>query len=519
MTRLEPGTARVPRALSAVLLSVLGVGCEEPGSPPLDPVVAEAVETIRRADLTRRLRVIAHDSMRGRRTPSPELDAVAAWAADELSAMGLEAARADGWIQTYEIETVVPDLVASEARIGDHLLAFGDQLGFLFGPQAEADLEAGLMVLSGSTGWERRLGAADLGGQAVVIVGTDAGPRTRDAQRMLAAVRGAGAAAVLFASALSDDAWAETVALQAETSVTRPRGFAPSAPVLSIRDAALDTALAPFGVSAAELRERAQGRLEITAFPDARLTISIRNRTLDRVQAPNVVGVLPGSDAALADEAVVLSAHMDHVGVGRPDAEGDSIYNGADDDGSGTVALLEIAEALAQMPERPRRSVVILLVSGEEQGLWGSRWFVENPPFPVHRMVANLNLDMVGRNDPERIVAIGKEHSDLGETLDALADRHADLGLEPIDDPWPEERFYFRSDHVNFARAGVPVLFFFSGTHEDYHQPGDEVDEIDGDKLERVSRLVFHLTLELANRDSRPRWDPGSREEIVGGRR
>ncbi len=242
------------------------------------------------------------------------------------------------------------------------------------------------------------------------------------------------------------------------------------------------------------------------------------------VDAPNVAAVLPGGDPALRDEYVVFSAHMDHVGVGPPDADGDSVYNGADDDASGTAAVLEIAEAFAALERAPPRSTVFLLVSGEERGLHGSRAYADAPPEPVAsgRMVANLNMDMVGRNWPDTIVAVGKEHSDLGATLERVNAAHPELGMTAIDDPWPEENFYFRSDHFNFARNGVPVLFFFNGTHEDYHRPSDEVEAIDAEKGARLARLVFHLGLEIASAREAPKWDPSSRRRIaetIEGRR
>lgn len=236
---------------------------------------------------------------------------------------------------------------------------------------------------------------------------------------------------------------------------------------------------------------------------------------LEQPRAPNVVGALLGSDPALRDEYVVFSAHIDHVGVGRPDASGDSIYNGADDNASGTAVMMEVAEAMASLDPAPRRSLLFVLVSGEEKGLWGSEHFVNNAPVAVDDMVAAFNADMVGRNWPDTIVAIGKEHSDLGVTLERVNARHPELGMTAIDDRWPDEQFYFRSDHINFARQGIPVLFFFNGTHADYHEPSDEAERIDADKAARIGRLLFHLGLEVADAAQRPVWQEQSRREIV----
>ena len=230
--------------------------------------------------------------------------------------------------------------------------------------------------------------------------------------------------------------------------------------------------------------------------------------------APNVVGMLEGSDPVLKGEYIVLSAHMDHVGIGAP-VNGDSIYNGADDDASGTAGVIELAEALSQPGARPKRSVIFLTVSGEEHGLWGSGWFAAHPPVPITNIVADLNIDMIGRNWKDTIVVIGKEHSDLGTTLDRVNRAHPELGMNAIDDIWPEENFYFRSDHYNFARRGVPVLFFFNGTHPDYHGPNDEPDRIDAEKEARIVRLVYLIAQEVGNAPRRPAWNPASYKRIV----
>lgn len=232
----------------------------------------------------------------------------------------------------------------------------------------------------------------------------------------------------------------------------------------------------------------------------------------DSLSAPNSVGILPGTDPALRDEYIVVSAHMDHVGVNGASVK-DSIWNGADDDASGTAGVLALAEAFAQAPAR--RSIIFLTVSGEEHGLWGSAWFTSHPPVPLDRIVANFNLDMIGRNWKDTIVVIGMEHSDLGATLVRVNAAHPELGMTAIRDPWPQENFFGRSDHYNFARRGVPALFFFNGVHEDYHQPGDSPDKIDAEKESRVVQLIFHVAEAVANAPSRPKWNSESYKKIV----
>lgn len=236
--------------------------------------------------------------------------------------------------------------------------------------------------------------------------------------------------------------------------------------------------------------------------------------------APNVVAIFPGGDPTLRNEYVVLSAHMDHVGVGRP-VRGDSIYNGADDDASGTSALVEVAEAFASMQQRPARSIIFLAVSGEEKGLLGSEYYSNNPTVPIGSIVANVNIDMIGRNDGGDVVVIGKDYSSLGPLVDRLAGEHRGIvGITPANDRWPAERFFFRSDHYNFARKEIPAIFFFAGPHADYHQPSDEVEVLDVDKAARVARLVFLTANSIATTPQRPQWTASGLREVrrmVGG--
>jgi len=223
---------------------------------------------------------------------------------------------------------------------------------------------------------------------------------------------------------------------------------------------------------------------------------------------------------------VFLTAHMDHVGIagagnGCTARGADSICNGADDDASGTTGILEAAEAFATLNPRPRRSIVFMTVSGEERGLWGSTYYSEHPTLPLDSTVADLNMDMIGRyyNNQigwrDTIVVIGKEHSSLGAVANAVTQRHPELHMQLIDDIWPQERFYYRSDHYNFARKGVPVLFFFNGVHPDYHQASDSPDRIDAEKAARIVQMVFYIGLDVANATERPQWNAESRRRIL----
>jgi hypothetical protein len=225
------------------------------------------------------------------------------------------------------------------------------------------------------------------------------------------------------------------------------------------------------------------------------------------VMAPNVVAIFPGGDPTLRNEYVVLSAHMDHVGVGRP-VRGDSIYNGADDDGSGSVAVLEVARALARGPA-PRRTVLFFFATGEELGMLGTRWYLQHPVVPLDSTVAGLMIEMIGRPDPlaggpGRAWLTGYERSTVGQIL-------AGAGVPIVPDPRPDQDFFNRSDNTPFALLGVPAHALSSfGLHGDYHQPSDETERIDWDHMTRVVQAAVDATRALAD-GPRPQWAPGGR--------
>ena len=212
--------------------------------------------------------------------------------------------------------------------------------------------------------------------------------------------------------------------------------------------------------------------------------------------APNVIGWIEGSDPQLKHEYVVFSAHFDHIGVSQIAAsDGDSVYNGADDNASGTAALLEIAEAFASLRTPPARSVVFIATSGEERGLLGALHYTANPTFPLENAIANLNLDMVGRNDPATVDVIRQSNSDLGPLVQAVAASHPDIGVSPIDRP--DDQLVRRSDCYAFLLAGIDALFFHTGLHEDYHGLNDEPERLDAGKTAAVARLAYWVAVEL----------------------
>ena len=257
------------------------------------------------------------------------------------------------------------------------------------------------------------------------------------------------------------------------------------------------------------------GDLEGDYFQEMTLTMrGRRGQKPKTVETENVVAIIKGSEKP--DEYVVITAHLDHVGV-----DDTGIYNGADDDGSGTVALLEIAEAFKKAADKgkgPKRSIVFLHVTGEEKGLLGSAYYADNPIYPLENTVVNLNVDMIGRIDPSRreknrdyIYLIGSDHDsvDLHKLSEQTNAESVNMTLDyRFNDKNDPNRFYYRSDHYNFAKNGIPIIFYFTGTHADYHKITDTPDKIEYDLLEMRSRLIFYTAWNIANRDKRLVVDP-----------
>jgi hypothetical protein len=231
------------------------------------------------------------------------------------------------------------------------------------------------------------------------------------------------------------------------------------------------------------------------------------DKLTERLESSNVIGVIEGTDKQ--DEAIIITSHYDHLG------KNDSlIFHGADDDASGTSAVLEIAEAFARADSagmKPRRTIIFMAVSGEEKGLWGSSYYSENPTFPMEKISANLNIDMIGRIEDGRksdslnyvyVVGDDKLSSELRSLSENVNSKFLNLNLDyKFNDPNDPMRIYYRSDHYNFAKKGVPVIFYFNGLHKDYHRPTDTEDKINYELLTKRSQLIFYTAWEMANRD------------------
>jgi hypothetical protein len=438
------------------------------------------------AGLRHHVQILADDSMQGRGTPSPGLERAAGYVIREFERLGLVPAGEDGYQQRWAVSRWVPDAAASLIELAG--------AGWRMSPGLGADVR----YVGGA------VGGGEIAGETVLLDGPLT-PAAASNSRLRGRI------------ALLPVDFSQPLAADLQERVEQVAGQALAVLLVSNRDpgtfaSRLAAAAAPrFGPDFRLARERAPV-LEVhrRAFGDrdpagvTRARIRLERRVLTRDLVPNLVAMVEGRDPVLRQEYVAITAHMDGIGI-RPGAA-DSINNGADDNASGLAALLAIAEAFTDPAARPRRSLLFLVPSGEERGLWGSDYYVHHPTVPLDRVVANLNMDLIGRNWTDSVIVVGPEYSSLGATLRAAQEAHPELRMAAIADRWPDERIFYRSDHYHFARRGVPILFFTSGTHPDYHQPTDSPDRVDAEKASRIARLLYHVAAKVADDPARPRW-------------
>ena len=514
----------------ALLAAVLACSGPTPQTPtpvanpapaaPAAPSTPTGAAAITAEGVRQRVFLIADDSMGGRGTPSAGLETMARYVAQEFARLGLvPGGDSASYLQRYPLEVyrMLPESSAVWATgRAPNRWVMGKDIVLGEGQPPGGEVTGGVTLLGGDPQQGGTLDSAAVTGRFLILA---LGPNTNAIAVQAIPLRPA--AAVL---ALPDSLWSKVPGL-ATIRVVNP-AEQPSAlnfpPVMYVSERTLASWLARAGGRPNALQ--ATGRLTATTLAGTQLHLRMAQRLLEHASAPNVVGILPGADSTLRNEYVLFTGHMDHIGTassgqGCTAKGGDTICNGADDDGSGSVAVLELAQAFASAPDRPRRSLVFITVSGEERGLWGSAYWAAHPTVPLDHIVADLNSDMVGRSDTlkDSVAVIGREHSDLGTTLDRVAAAHPELRMTPVGDRWPQEGLFFRSDHYNFARRGVPILFFTSGLHPDYHEVSDSPEKIDAEKEARFARLVYYLGREIANSTERPRWNPESFRKIVQG--
>lgn len=485
-------------------------------------------ETITAEDLKKRLEVIASDEFEGRETGQPGQKKAAEYIKERFKEFGFQPIdKIGGYYQEFKLQLTYPDTV--KLTVGADTLKFlkdmyyfpgfgdmrieTDMLLFMgYGIEAEnyndykiSPANRVVMIMAGEP--------TDKKGISLITGTTEKSDWTTDWTKKIELAQKKGVKALL----VIDDKFSTSVT-QFGRYIKRPNleiGDKPAEktgiPLIYISSKMADRICAGAGMK--NLRKKMVKTISKKKQPVAQdmtnlpVVIDVK-KNREELTSENVLAFLPGTEKP--EELLVITSHYDHLGK-----KGDKIFNGADDDGSGTTTLLELAEAFGLASKEgngPKRSILFMTVSGEEKGLLGSEFYADNPVFPLENTVANLNIDMVGRIDKNHapdsnyvyIIGSDKLSTELHELNEKANKTYAGIDLDyTYNDENDPNRFYYRSDHYNFAKNNIPVIFYFTGVHEDYHQPTDTVDKIMFQKTENIARLVFHTAWEIANREKR----------------
>jgi hypothetical protein len=482
-----------------------------------DSVVQLAVETITASDFRAKLGALAHDSTRGRETPSPELQRATEWVARQFQNAGLgPGGDAGGYLQRFELwRTRLDSLTAVSAteRGQTTVWSFGQDIIYA-GWGRPVELRDAPVVLLAGVPADTAYPFGDVAVRGAVLLHVVAPDQLngRVLNPLHQRADAEGAVAHIVASGFAADQWSQFVRgsfpERWEVIDAAPRG---GLAILGLQLDAVSELLRAGGEDPATLMTPA-GR-QVRPLPDVTISIVPHYTIMEQATVANVVGVLEGSDPALRDEAVVFTSHMDHIGVipGRCRPSDLIPSDSTDDNASGTVGVIELAEAFATLHPRPTRTLIFAAMTAEERGLFGSRFYVEHPLVPLAQTVAVINLDMIARNPPDTAGFLGKDYTSLGHVVDRVVREHPDLGLVPAE----HEGRFTASDHYPFVQQGVPALFFFSGEHTDLHTAADNPERADPDQAARIVRLAFLIGISVADAAERPMWDPAALARVV----
>ncbi len=526
------------------------------GALPLPRGADRATEKITAESIRAATAELSSDATEGRAPGSAGDAAARAWIEARLKALGLAPGAADGsYQQRFEMVGVTPELPATwtfRGEGGEAVLRPADDFVAIGGKQSERAVLAnsevvfvGYGIVAPEFGWNDY--KTDVRGKTVVILNNDpdwdpalfAGTRRLyygrwDYKYEEAGRQGAAGAIIVHTTPSAGYPWQVVRTSWSGEEFQLPATGEPRVEVRAWATEAKAREIARLGgKDLAQLTEAAKSR-DFAPIPLGATTSFDLPAKLRRIETANVLAVLPGRDAKLRDELVVFSAHHDHLGVGEPDATGDRIYNGAMDNASGTATVLAIADAFAALPRAPRRSVLFAFVAAEEQGLLGSAYYAAHPTAPPGKLAANLNFDgaaIFGRTGSVEVIGRGK--SSLEDLLVAAAARQR---RSVVDESFPDRGFYYRSDQLNFARIGVPALYFKAGVDvigkppgwgkqmreqweaTQYHQPSDEIDASwDLAGAEEDARLGFWVGAAVAEQRALPTWRDG--DEFAARRR
>jgi hypothetical protein len=488
------------------------------------------------------LEFIASDELEGRDTPSRGLDIAAMYIAEHLANWGVKPAGDNGtFFQKFPLKRSKIDVQNMRLELNGQSFVYGEDF---FSSLTQSNVPASNLVYVGH-GWvikAKNINAyqgIDVKDKIIVVANSLPkgvtfndlqGKQGEDWMSPAFYAQANGAKAVIAFGTFNDLAnWQGTRWRQTERGAVNfgnPQNQI-TVPTITASPRLMNTIFQGEKASGTNIFTKGIQQDFIEAFdlkPTKKISLNVALKN-DTVYTQNVIGVLEGSDPVLKNEYVAIGAHYDHVGMNPFSFNEDKIWNGADDDGSGTVSVLSIAEAFAKGAQRPKRSILFIWHAGEEKGLWGSEYFTDNPTVPIGSIITELNIDMIGRyqnpgdeNHPQNknlpkqgeIFLIGSRmmSTELGDLSDATNKAFLNLNFNfKYDDPKDPEQFFYRSDHFNYARKGVPIIFYMDGSHADYHQPSDSVEKINFEQMEKVARTIMATGWELANRAKRPTVD------------
>lgn len=514
---------RFTRSITTFAYVLLASACASGATTSSTTVPSAAAAGLSVDELRRDMAVFASDSFGGRETGTPYADKAARWLASRLQQIGLEPGGDSGYFARVPMvrTTVTAGPIEVSGPGGTRALKSGADISFLttLGPGAPlpkntVDAEvvfAGYGIVDASIKRDDYAGLS-LAGKVVVIAGTvppgldsakaaELGNPQSLFNRLGGAIGKMPAAIVLL---LPDSVYSQASSQFSENQIQLdkggPLGGTGPRPLPMVAVGRIGLPLMPAGWPTATTPLAAGTKFKASF-----------NEASTKFNGYNVVGIVRGSDSALSRTYVAYGAHYDHIGIGEP-VNGDSINNGADDDGSGSVTLLAVARSWMQGP-RPRRSALFIWHIGEEKGLYGSEAFTDKPTVPLDSVVAQLNADMIGRNGIDSLYIVGPGAAPNGQSavVGSVVDSVNAAGAKPFtfnrewDSTTHPERIYYRSDHFNYARKGIPIVFFTSGDHPQYHKPADEASLINYDKLVKVGELMYRTGMALGNRPTRPK--------------
>ena len=482
-----------------------------------DEVAERYAGTITKEDLYDYLSILASDALEGRETGERGQKMAAAFISDHFEDLGLAGPVKDGqhnsYYQQVNLYRTVPGDIYIKAN-GKRYNNFEDVV--FYGASSSEDEVATKVVFAGN-GMDVDYENVRTKGNSVLILAKNIQGTKSLIERALK-----NEASTILISGSKTDAEFKGLAQQFKSwlengtlSINRPEKSTEGSSVFFVSPSVAGEI---FNTPYEKLEKIAETPAKLSKIKPAELTLK-STQEIQQVNTENVLGYLEGTDKK--DELIVITAHYDHIG--RHNGE---INNGADDDGSGTSSVMELAEAFAMAKKDghgPRRSILVMLVTGEEKGLLGSEFYAENPVFPLENTVTDLNIDMIGRVDPKHadnpdyiyLVGADKLSSELHQISEKINETYTQFELDyTYNDEDHPDRIYYRSDHWNFAKNNIPVIFYFNGVHEDYHKPSDTIDKINFELLTKRAHLVFYTAWVLANRDERIVTDKLPAQEI-----